>query len=49
MLVGAIEALTIAALGVGLLVAVVSDSERQLVRLSLLLLLAAVFFSGFVL
>lgn len=33
----------------GLLVAVVSDSERQAVQLSLLVLLAPVFFSGFVL
>jgi ABC-2 type transport system permease protein len=48
-LVGAIAALTAAALGVGLVVAVVSDSERQVVQLSLLLLLASVFFSGFVL
>ena len=39
----------LASLGVGLLVAVVSDSERQVVQLSLLLLLASVFFSGFVL
>ena len=36
-------------MGVGLLIAVVSDSERQAVQLSLLVLLAAVFFSGFVL
>jgi ABC-2 type transport system permease protein len=48
-LVGAIGALTVASLGVGLVVAVVSDSERQVVQLSLLLLLASVFFSGFVL
>jgi len=40
--------LLVAALGIGLLVAVVSDSERQAVQLSLLLLLASVFFSGFV-
>ena len=38
-----------ASIGVGLLIAVVSDSERQAVQLSLLVLLAAVFFSGFVL
>ena len=49
MLVAAISAMLLAALGVGLLVAVVSDSERQVVQLSLLLLLASVFFSGFVL
>lgn len=41
--------LLIASLGLGLLIAVVSDSERQAVQLSLLLLLASVFFSGFVL
>jgi ABC-2 type transport system permease protein len=39
----------LASLGIGLLIAVVSDSERQAVQLSLLLLLASVFFSGFVL
>lgn len=33
----------------GLLIAVVSDSERQAVQLSLLVLLTSVFFSGFVL
>jgi len=38
-----------ASIGVCLLIAVVSDSERQAVQLSLLVLLAAVFFSGFVL
>ena len=41
--------LIFASLGLGLLVAAVSDSERQTVQLSLLLLLASVFFSGFVL
>jgi len=41
--------LLLASLGVGLLIAVVSDSERQAVQLSLLTLLASVFFSGFVL
>jgi ABC-2 type transport system permease protein len=39
----------LASLGIGLLIAVISDSERQAVQLSLLLLLASVFFSGFVL
>lgn len=39
----------VASLGVGLAIAVVSDSERQAVQLSLLMLLASVFFSGFVL
>lgn len=48
-LMAAIAAMLLASLGVGLLVAVVSDSERQVVQLSLLLLLASVFFSGFVL
>ena len=38
-----------ASLGVGLIISVVADSERQAVQLSLLVLLASVFFSGFVL
>jgi ABC-2 type transport system permease protein len=41
--------LLVASLGLGLLIAVVSDSERQAVQLTLLVLLATVFFSGFVL
>ncbi len=41
--------LVAASLGLGLIVAAVSDSEPQTVQLSLLLLLASVFFSGFVL
>ncbi len=41
--------LVAASLGLGLLVAAFSDSEPQAVQLSLLLLLASVFFSGFVL
>ena len=45
---GVIALLVAASLGLGLLIAVVSDSERQAVQLSLLLLLASVFFSGFV-
>lgn len=49
-LLGAVVALLLlASLGVGLLIAVISDSERQAVQLSLLYLLASVFFSGFVL
>jgi len=44
-----IALLLLASLGVGLFIAVVSDSERQTVQLSLLVLLASVFFSGFVL
>jgi ABC-2 type transport system permease protein len=45
----AIGLLLLASIGLGLLIAVVSDSERQAVQLSLLVLLASVFFSGFVL
>jgi ABC-2 type transport system permease protein len=41
--------LLLASLGLGLLIATISDSERQVVQLSLLVLLASVFFSGFVL
>ena len=48
-LAGVVALLIFASLGLGLLVAAVSDSERQAVQLSLLLLLASVFFSGFVL
>jgi ABC-2 type transport system permease protein len=45
----AVALLLLASIGLGLLIAVVSDSERQAVQLSLLVLLASVFFSGFVL
>jgi ABC-2 type transport system permease protein len=48
-LIGIIALLTVASLGLGLLIAILSDSERQAVQLSLLTLLASVFFSGFVL
>ncbi len=41
--------LLVASLGLGLLISVVSDSERQAVQLALLTLLASMFFSGFVL
>ena len=41
--------LTFASLGLGLLISLVSDSERQAVQLSMLVLLFSVFFSGFVL
>lgn len=41
--------LTFASLGYGLLISLVADSERQAVQLSMLVLLASVFFSGFVL
>jgi ABC-2 type transport system permease protein len=46
---GVIALLVFASLGLGLIISVISDSERQAVQLSLLLLLASVFFSGFVL
>ena len=48
-LAAAIGLVLLASLGIGLAIAVISDSERQAVQLSLLLLLASVFFSGFVL
>lgn len=41
--------LTFASLGLGLLISTVADSERQAVQLSMLVLLASVFLSGFVL
>jgi ABC-2 type transport system permease protein len=41
--------LTFASLGLGLLISLIADSERQAVQLSMLVLLASVFFSGFVL
>ncbi|HEX3219007.1 MAG TPA: ABC transporter permease [Candidatus Limnocylindria bacterium] len=41
--------LTFAGLGVGLLISLVADSERMAVQLAMLVLLASVFFSGFVL
>jgi ABC-2 type transport system permease protein len=47
--IGIVLLLTFAALGVGLLISLVADSERQAVQLSMLVLLASVFFSGFVL
>lgn len=49
LLAGVVALLILASLGLGLLIAGVSDSERQAVQLSLLLLLGSVFFSGFVL
>ena len=48
-LVGIVLLLTFASLGVGLLISLVADSERQAVQLSMIVLLASVFFSGFVL
>jgi ABC-2 type transport system permease protein len=44
-----LAALVLASLGLGLLIAAVSDSERQVVQLTLLALLVSVFFSGFIL
>jgi len=49
LLAGIIALVLLASLGLGLAIAVISDSERQAVQLSLLVLLASVFFSGFVL
>jgi ABC-2 type transport system permease protein len=49
LLAGAAALLVGASLGLGLLISIISDSERQAVQLSLLVLLASVFFSGFVL
>ncbi len=50
LLIAATIALLLAAsLGLGLIISVISDSERQAVQLSLLVLLASMFFSGFVL
>lgn len=48
-LAGTIALVLVASLGLGLAIAVISDSERQAVQLSLLVLLASVFFGGFVL
>lgn len=44
-----IALLTFASVGMGLFISTVVDSERQAVQLSMLVLLASVFFSGFVL
>jgi len=49
MFVAIILLLTFASLGIGLLISLVADSERQAVQLAMLVLLASVFFSGFVL
>lgn len=46
---GIIFLIVASSLGIGLIISVISDSERQAVQLALLLLLASVFFSGFVL
>ena len=47
--IGIVLLLTFASLGFGLLISLIADSERQAVQLSMLILLASVFFSGFVL
>ena len=47
--VGVVLLLTFASLGLGLLISLIADSERQAVQLSMIVLLASVFFSGFVL
>jgi ABC-2 type transport system permease protein len=49
LLAGIVALFVLASLGLGLIVAGLSDSERQAVQLSLIFLLASVFFSGFVL
>ncbi|HWH24135.1 MAG TPA: ABC transporter permease [Candidatus Limnocylindria bacterium] len=49
LLAGIVALLIFGSLGLGLLISVISDSERQAVQLALLLLIASVFFSGFVL
>lgn len=46
---GVVLLLVFASLGLGLLISLVADSERMAVQLSMLVLLASVFFSGFVL
>lgn len=46
---GVVALLVTASIALGLFISVISDSERQAVQLSLLVLLASVFFSGFVL
>ncbi len=49
LVVASISLLLLASLGVGILISVVSDSDRQAVQLALLTLLASVFFSGLLL
>ena len=46
---GVVALIIFASLGLGLLISILSDSERQAVQLSMLVLLASVFFSGLVL
>ena len=49
LLAGVLALLVVASIGIGMVVALVSDSERQAVQLALLILLASVFFSGLIL
>lgn len=49
LLVGVVILLIVASIAIGMVVALVSDSERQAVQLALLVLLASVFFSGLIL
>ena len=44
--VGAVALLVLASIGIGIVVALISDSDRQAVQTALLVLLASVFFSG---
>ena len=44
--VGAVALLVLASIGIGIVVALISDSDRQAVQVALLVLLASVFFSG---
>jgi ABC-2 type transport system permease protein len=44
--IGAVALLVLASIGIGIVVALVSDTERQAVQVALLVLLASVFFSG---
>jgi ABC-2 type transport system permease protein len=46
-LVAAILLLTIAAVGIGLVVSMISSSEQQAAQIAMLILIASVFFSGF--
>jgi ABC-2 type transport system permease protein len=47
-LAGTVALLVVASLGLGMVIALLADSERQAVQLTLLVLLASVFFSGLV-
>jgi ABC-2 type transport system permease protein len=49
LLAGVLSLLVMGSIGIGMVVALISDSERQAVQVALLVLLASVFFSGLVL